>query len=571
VHNPNEAARLPFVTNVHVASRVRPGLYSARDFDFRRPEYLLLKESEKAPEKEGTYEQYHYSPGGFLIETLAPKEPVADDHSVARHDDREGERHVKIGFEGERFKKRYVDFESNALELRPGAAFTMEHPRNDLKDKKLVVVESQCNGNATGEFSVTGVAVFAEDPFRIPKKTPRPRIDGLQSAIVVGPLKDEIYTDEHGRVRLRFHWDREGEFDDNRTCWVRVSQGWAGPGFGAMMIPRVDHEVLVDFLDGDPDHPVVVGRVYNLTSPAPYILPKHQTQSTWKTQTSPFEDGAFNELMFEDAAQKELVFVQGQRNMMKLVKHDETRRVGKERVDVVGQHRLGVVAGVDALHVGEQHLVKMVKPGDLKILRMEDPSVSQRQTWIELKDEKITLTTGKASIVLQGGDIVIEARGGVRFSADKQIIIKGGDVYFNDKGGKSALGDAGKEVDDQVEKPVDRTKVVVLELAANSEKAAAAIDRTFGFKKKPYKEPPPVEAKKPKPKPTTAHVQPSAEPGTIVKVNGQSGTAPMARVTVPPGAKVTVQFFKPNSPNAPYKTVEVTVPAGGVEFVEGAP
>ena len=488
--SPPDASVGPYITKVHVGQTSRPGNVALRDFDFRRPEKELKGEYESgvssSPEK--TWQQYHYSPSGFLIETPSGGggTPVADDKSIARHDDEEGNKQARRLLEATQFKRRFVLFETNVLHLVPGARFMMDvlpnHPRSDVATKELTVIESQVLGNASGELNLMGVAVFADDPFRVPRVTPKPRIDGVQSAIVVGPKGREIYHDEYGRVRVRFHWDREGAYDDNRTCWLRVSEGWGGAGYGAVSIPRIGHEVLVDFLDGDPDHPVVVGRLYNTVSPFPYVLPKHKTQSTWKTQTSPFTDDAFNELMFDDQKDAELVFIQAQRNMMKLTKRRETRRVGNERISVVGDHRLGVVKQTDLVHVGEQHLVQIVKEKRLNILKMEDPETKPTETFFEVRDKKITLTTGGATIVLDGSDIIIEADKGIRFSADKKLIMKG-EVFLNCSSADDAAADAEKNVDDQVAKPEDRTKVEILKLLAKGDKPET-VQRKFAFMRK---------------------------------------------------------------------------------------
>jgi type VI secretion system secreted protein VgrG len=192
-------------------------------------------------------------------------------------------------------------------------------------------------------------------------------VAGVQTAMVVGPPGQEIYTDEFGRVRVHFHWDRVGRFDDNATCWLRVSQAWAGASFGAMHVPRVGQEVIVDFLDGDPDQPMVVGRVFNNTTRVPRQLPLHKTQSIWRTATSPQTDGKFNEIMFDDAADSELYFMQAERDLVRLTKRNDTERTGEDRTIVVGEGRVSAIAASDSLQVGKRHLVSMVKTGDLKI------------------------------------------------------------------------------------------------------------------------------------------------------------------------------------------------------------
>jgi type VI secretion system secreted protein VgrG len=179
--------------------------------------------------------------------------------------------------------------------------------------------------------------VFADVTYRPPLTTPKPVIHGLQSAMVVGPKGEEIHTDEVGRVRVQFHWDRAAPFDDNSSLWMRVSQGWGGGGYGMMAIPRVGHEVLVAFLEGDPDHPVVVGRVHNGTAPVPHKLPQNKTATSLRSASSPGGEG-FNELTFDDARGRELVFVHAERNLKKLVKHDETEVTQKNRHVTVGDN-----------------------------------------------------------------------------------------------------------------------------------------------------------------------------------------------------------------------------------------
>ena len=230
------------------------------------------------------------------------------------------------------------------LDLSPGAKLTIEdHPHASLgSDRRLLAVEQTIEGGFGVDWTVRGVAVFADTPYRPPLVTPRPIVEGVQSATVVGPPGQEIHVDELGRVRVQFPWDREGKRDDDSSCWVRVSQGWAGTGFGLLNNPRVGQEVLIGFLEGDPDRPVVVGRVFNKTSPVPYPLPAHKTRSTWKSNSSP-GGGGFNEIMFEDLAGQELVWVQAEKDLRKLVKNDETITVGHDRQKLVKNDETEVV------------------------------------------------------------------------------------------------------------------------------------------------------------------------------------------------------------------------------------
>ena len=187
------------------------------------------------------------------------------------------------------------------------------------------------------------VAVSADVAYRPERVHPHPRIDGIQTAIVTGPPGEEIHTDEHGRIKVQFHWDRLGGMDDRTTCWIRVMQTWAGGGFGAFVLPRVGMEVVVSFVDGDPDHPLVTGCVYNGANAGPYETPAKKMQSGFKTNSYP-GGGGFNELRFDDSKSEEEVWLQAEKDWNTLVKndltrdvlHDETQHVEHDRTRTVG-------------------------------------------------------------------------------------------------------------------------------------------------------------------------------------------------------------------------------------------
>jgi type VI secretion system secreted protein VgrG len=289
-----------------------------------------------------------------------------------------------------------------------------------------------------------GEAVFAEHPYRPLEETERPTVRGVQSALVVGPEGEEIYTDEFGRVRVQFHWDRDGKMDPNSSCWMRVSQGWAGGGYGKILIPRVGQEVLIGYLEGDPDRPIVVGRSYNGTNliASEQELPRYKTRSSWKSDTSPHEDNSYNELRFEDVFEEELVFTQAQRDQQKLVKRHETERTGRNRAVLVGGNRALVVGQVDATLVGKKYSLQMInqpEPKDLQILKMGKPTVSPLSTKLEMIDKKILCTSGEATAVVDGPDAVFEAKQLISFKAGGNITVKGGpNIHINPKGGGSA-------------------------------------------------------------------------------------------------------------------------------------
>jgi type VI secretion system secreted protein VgrG len=185
-------------------------------------------------------------------------------------------------------------------------------------------------------FEMSFEAIPSEQRFAPARSTPKPIVKGPQTAIVTGPSGEEIHTDEHARVTVQFHWDREGAHDENTTCWIRVSQAWAGREWGAIHIPRIGQEVIVDFLEGDPDRPIVTGRVYNGENPPPYALPANKTQSGIKSRSSK-GGGAdnFNELRMEDKKGEEHVYLHAEKDMTEEVENDQTLHVMKNREKTV--------------------------------------------------------------------------------------------------------------------------------------------------------------------------------------------------------------------------------------------
>jgi type VI secretion system secreted protein VgrG len=346
VDNPNQIAGEEFVTQLHVAREVRPGGYVVRDHDPRRPAFALFGKAPPAEGAEARLEQYHYQPGGFLAEIGSGGDtPVADDRGVARHDQPFGDRRAASALEGERALARVLSFETNALDLAPSTVFVADVGG----EERLLMTAARIEGTRLGDWRISGRAVSAGAPWRPALRTPKPRIRGIQSATVVGASKDEIHADELGRVRVQFPWDREGERDETSSCWIRSGEGWAGAGYGWLTLPRVGQEVLVSFLDGDPDQPILVGRVFNAAQPVPYKLPESKTISTWKSDSSPGSQG-FNEILFEDKKGGELVYVQAEHNLRKRVKRDETITVGNDRRKRVGVNEIETV-GVNRTQV----------------------------------------------------------------------------------------------------------------------------------------------------------------------------------------------------------------------------
>jgi len=379
------AESLQFITRVEIEEVSKPGRFTARDFDFMRPRHALFTTADAVGAADHAHESYLFAPGLALAEDpsllgTATAYPTADDLGVARTRNEVGRQRVQRMLEATQSSRRVVHYEASVNDLSPGVVFQIgNHPRPDLgDDQRFLVVQHRITGKVADASSwvFAGAAVSTAEPFRPPQSTPKPRIFGLQTALVVGPMGTQkeaipgamtdpagalssaatpgveaagvtdntVYVDEHGRVRVQFPWDREHGFDKRSSIWTRVSQGWAGAGYGMFAVPRVGHEVLIAFLDGDPDCPLVVGCVHNAANPVPYPLPANATVSTWKTSSTPTGDG-FNELRFDDAASREHVYLQAQKDMDHLVKNHLKQAVGGDSTRYVQTHDAHAVGG----------------------------------------------------------------------------------------------------------------------------------------------------------------------------------------------------------------------------------
>ncbi len=282
------------VTKVEVARNLRPGRYTQRDVDYRHQPETPLMVTEARDGLEAQLERFHHNYGAFLYVTQPPGDtPVADDRGAARIDMEMGQRQVERRLVAQRSRAQRIHFSTSAHDVAPGQVVSLlDHPREDL-GRELLVLRGHLEGAAVGDWHHRVEATFADQPWHPPLETPKPRTLGIESATVVGSAGDDIHTDEFARVRVQFHWDREGSRDETSSCWVPVNQPWGGAGFGALNIPRVGQEVLIDFLGQDPDRPVVMGRVFTKTNPVPYALPDHKTVSGIRSQTSNQDPAGF--------------------------------------------------------------------------------------------------------------------------------------------------------------------------------------------------------------------------------------------------------------------------------------
>lgn len=302
--------------------QVQPGRYVMDDFDFTKPS-VALKSKTKASRSHdhADYEVYDY-PGEYSV--LG-----------------EGENYVQIRLDERQSQFELANGSTSARGLCCGYVFKLTgHQREDQNREYLITSTTQTlefNAYEASEsqritFHCNFTVINTAQTFRPQRDTPKSVVMGPQTAIVVGPDGDEIYTDKYGRVKVQFHWDRKGEKNQNSSCWIRVSHPWAGKNWGMVAIPRIGQEVIVDFLEGDPDQPIITGRVYNAEQMPPYELPANMTQTGIKSRSSKGGSGAnFNEFRFEDKKGAEQLFIHAEKNQDIEVENDETHWVGHDR------------------------------------------------------------------------------------------------------------------------------------------------------------------------------------------------------------------------------------------------
>ncbi len=367
---------------------LRPGTLTLRDFNYLHPAVDLTVAAKSG--RDADLEVYEF-PGGY------------DDNAP-------GKALAKIRLEEQRVRAEMASGSSVSRRLLPGHVFELiDHPINALNVEYLVVsVEHRGDQPEalTGGMSLEGrregyrnrfVCIRQEVPFRPERRTPSPVIAGAQTAIVVGPAGEEIHCDEHGRIKVQFHWDRDGGKNDKSSCWIRVSQAWAGPGWGALYLPRIGQEVVVEFLEGDPDRPVVTGAVYNGMNPPPISLPGEKTKSTLRSASSPGSDGS-NELRFEDAKGSEEVFLHAQKDLKIVVENDKTQKVGGNEQLTVERDRSRQIGGNQALTVAK-----------------DDSTTVGGDQSLQVGGNRTTLVTGNHSEVV-GGDQSVSVGGAVSVS-----------------------------------------------------------------------------------------------------------------------------------------------------------
>lgn len=387
------------IDSAELSQRVASAKFQTDDYNFITPSTDL-----KATAGTGSWQVYEY-PGRYTAKS-------------------DGETRAKRRMEEIEALVKLLSGTSPVRHLAAGSTFTMTgHPSDAFNAKYALYSVHHSAGRR--EYANSFTAFPADLPFRPPRRTARPRVAGSQTAIVVGPSGKEIWTDQYGRIKVQFHWDQNGKKDENSSCWVRVSQNWAGTSWGAFALPRIGQEVVVSFLDGDPDRPLITGCVYNGDNPAPYTLPDQQTKTTLKSNTSQ-GGGGFNEIRFEDAKGSEEIFIQAQKDMLIKVLNDRTETVDHDDTVTVKNDR--------KLTVSEGNATFTVSKGN------ETHSVAGTRsvavTKAETHSNKADFSQDVAgNFTLQiSGDITIKATGSVTIQAGASLSVKSGTALSAEAG-----------------------------------------------------------------------------------------------------------------------------------------
>jgi type VI secretion system secreted protein VgrG len=399
--NPLEEA----VTHFAPGGEIQSSVVALNDFDFEKASSsttggLLAKATIAAAFGQPSYEQYDY-PGRYTTSSA-------------------GGAFARARMEALHGQCEQVEAFGNARGLSTGALFTLsEHPRDDQNREFLITAaDTEIAGvgygtegkNSSTEFRCAFRAVGKEHSYRAPPIARKPVVQGPQTAMVVGKAGEEIWTDKYGRVKVQFHWERDGKADETSSCWVRVQQGWAGKSWGTMFIPRIGMEVVVSFLEGDPDQPLITGCVYNGDNMPPYALPGEQTKSTIKSNTSK-GGGGFNEIRFEDKKDSEEIFIQAEKDFNRVVKNNDTLKVGFEKADA-GDQTIQI-KNDRSLDVGHDHKEHVTNDHTLTVDNNQSITVTKDRT-LDVSGNQTTTIAGDQKVTVSK-TIVIEATTSIEF------------------------------------------------------------------------------------------------------------------------------------------------------------
>lgn len=338
---------------------------------------------------------------------------------------------------------------SRCSSFKPGSKFTLTgHPLDDGNSFAFLAVthsatEPHIPGvrDGRGEYGNSFECLPADRVFRPVRATPRPVAAGPQSAVVVGPAGEEIYTDQYGRVKVQFTWDRIGQKDENSSCWMRLTESWAGKNWGTVFLPRIGQEVIVEFLNGDPDRPLVTGRVYNAAFMPPYTLPDNKTQSGIKTRSS--KTGGtddFNELRFEDKKGNEDVYFHAQKDFHRVVENDDDLKVGHDQTITIQNARTLTVKDADeTITIEKGNRSRTVQTGNDTLL----VSKGSRVVTVSSGNHALVVSKGAATMTVSEGDHTVTVEKGKETlnvnTGDREVLVKTGNDTHTVKTGNRVV------------------------------------------------------------------------------------------------------------------------------------
>ncbi|WP_423381299.1 type VI secretion system tip protein TssI/VgrG [Burkholderia sp. LMG 32019] len=373
------------------AQEVSVGRHQTTDYDYTKPRADLSsqKVDPRGHDHDG-FASFEW-PGGY-------------------RDDAPGAHYSRVRLEEQQAEHERASADTDVRGVAPGYLFTLEHcPRAD-QNREYLIVRCQYRFQENAYASDPGAEAVVHQtmmlvqpsslPYRSPRDTPRPRTNGPQTATVVGPPGEEIWTDQYGRIKLQFRWDRYGQSNQDSSCWVRVSSPWAGGGFGGVQIPRVGDEVVVDFLNGDPDEPIVTGRVYNGEKMPPWGLPGSATQSGLLSRSSPggTTDHA-NAFRFEDKKGAEQLWMHAERNFDAETELDHSLSVGNNHTHTVGNDETMQVKNNRQRSVGQNETVNIGQNRIAQIGANETHGVVGNRTRTVGQNETVTITANRDATV----------------------------------------------------------------------------------------------------------------------------------------------------------------------------
>ncbi|WP_139787983.1 type VI secretion system tip protein TssI/VgrG, partial [Escherichia coli] len=414
---------------------IRPSSVVTKDYTFKRPGWAgrFEQEGQHQDYQRTQYEVYDY-PGRFK----------------SAH----GQNFARWQMDGWRNNAETARGMSRSPEIWPGRRIVLTgHPQANL-NREWQVVASELHGeqpqavpgrSGSGTTLNNHFAVIPADRTWRPQPLLKPLVDGPQSAVVTGPAGEEIFCDEHGRVRVKFNWDRYNPADQDSSCWIRVAQAWAGTGFGHLAIPRVGQEVIVDFLNGDPDQPIIMGRTYHQENRTPGSLPGTKTQMTIRSKT--YMGSGFNELKFDDATGREQVYIHAQKNMDTEVLNDRTTTVKHDhRETVKNDQTVTIQEGNRLLTVEKGHKITGVLKGSLSEDVFQDRGTIAGsvhvdavnnggegdgiQAYTAIKEILLAVEESKIALTPDGIQLQVGESTVIRLSKDG-ITIVGGSVFIN--------------------------------------------------------------------------------------------------------------------------------------------